>query len=408
MTYNYDYSPTGNIIGKSTEQGNYSYQYDNLYRLTQATNAGGENEAYTYDLLGNRLTSANAAGSWAYNENNELISYGDISYEYDSNGNVVKKTDQTGTTNFAYDLDNRLVQLTTSNSQLTTYYYDPFGRRLWKDVNGVRTYFFYSDEGLIGEYDGSGNEIKTYGYAADSVWSTNPMFQKIGTRYYWYQNDHLGSPQTILDTTGRIVWSATYDAVGNIHITNAEIENNLRFPGQYYDGETGLHYNYFRYYDPSTGRYITKDPIGFAGGDVNLYRYVGNNPISIRDPGGLRFLPYHFLETLIAGFLTGHFVKSFVWAYESMAEDWAPGAQSSNLAQNTNIHGLRGRDPVTLQLQTPAEAERGIYQSIIKSASCGKHGQAAHTIQDARAWGHKGQSWEGNNDPVENPSVLRH
>ena len=115
----------------------------------------------------------------------------------------------------------------------------------------------------------------------------------MGTSYYWYQNDHLGTPQKMVDTNGRIVWSATYDAFGNIHITIAEIENDLRFPGQYYDGETGLHYNFIRYYDPSTGRYVTRDPIGLAGGDVNSYRYVGNNPLKIIDPFVLWPRPAH-------------------------------------------------------------------------------------------------------------------
>ncbi len=283
MGYNYDYSPAGNVTSKNTEQGNYTYQYDELYRLTGVTN--GSNEAYTYDAVGNRLTSADVQGDWTYNQNNELIGYDAVSYEYDGNGNVIGKTDSTGVTTFSYDIDNRLVQLVTPNSQLVTYYYDPFGRRLWKEVNGVRTHFFYSDEGLVGEYDSSGDETKTYGYAPNSTWTTNPVFQKIGTNYYWYQNDHLGTPQKMIDSSGAVVWAATYDAFGKANITVAAVENNHRFPGQYYDAETGLHYNYFRYYNPQTGRYITPDPIGLEGG-VNLFAYVGNDPLNWADPSG--------------------------------------------------------------------------------------------------------------------------
>jgi RHS repeat-associated protein len=106
-------------------------------------------------------------------------------------------------------------------------------------------------------------------------------------QYYFYHNDHLGTPQKIVDTSGRTVWSATYDSFGNIQIAVAEIENNLRFPGQYYDAETGKHYNWNRYYDPKTGTYISEDPIGFEGGDVNLYRYVNNSPQVWMDPWGL-------------------------------------------------------------------------------------------------------------------------
>ena len=285
MSYNYDYSPAGNVTAKNTEQGNYAYQYDDIYRLTGATNPS-VTESFTYDPVGNRLTSIDVHGDWSYNQNNELLSYNGVSFEYDPNGNIIGKTDQTGTTTLTYDVDNRLIQLVTPNSQLVTYYYDPFGRRLWKEVSGVRTYFFYSDEGLIGEYNATGVEIKTYGYAPNSTWTTNPLFQKIGTNYYWYQNDHLGTPQKITDGTGAIVWSGTYDSFGKTEVQIGAIENNLRFPGQYFDQETGLYYNWNRYYDPKTGRYLTPDPIGQEGG-INLFLYVANNPLNSADPFGL-------------------------------------------------------------------------------------------------------------------------
>jgi RHS repeat-associated protein len=268
---------------KNTESRNYNYQYDDLYRLIETTN--GSNEAYTYDAVGNRITSANVTGQWNYNENNELIGYDGASYEYDNNGNIVSKTDQTGTTTFTYNVDNRLVQVRNPQSAIYNYYYNPFGKRLWKEVNGVKTYFFYSDEGLIGEYNASGVEIKTYGYAPSSTWMTNPLFQKIGLNYYWYENDHLGTPQKIIDSSGAVVWAATYDPFGKANVTSAAIENNLRFPGQYYDQETGLHYNLNRYYDPSTGRYLTPDPIGLEGG-INLFVYAANNPVNLSDPTG--------------------------------------------------------------------------------------------------------------------------
>jgi len=84
-----------------------------------------------------------------------------------------------------------------------------------------------------------------------------------------------------------VVWAASYDAFGKASITTSTVSNNLRFPGQYYDEETGNHYNWNRYYDPSTGRYTQEDPIGFAGGDLNLYRYVGNGPVVGYDEEGL-------------------------------------------------------------------------------------------------------------------------
>jgi RHS repeat-associated protein len=110
---------------------------------------------------------------------------------------------------------------------------------------------------------------------------------KAGGQYYFYHNDHLGTPQKITNASGAIGWSATYDAFGKATVgANSTVTNNLRFPGQYYDQETGLHYNWNRFYDPKTGRYTTADPIGLEGG-VNLFAYVENEPINWIDADGL-------------------------------------------------------------------------------------------------------------------------
>ncbi len=99
------------------------------------------------------------------------------------------------------------------------------------------------------------------------------------------QNDHLGTPQKITSENGTVVWQARQDSFGQMDVVVEDIVNNLRFPGQYFDSETGLHYNWHRSYDPEIGRYITADPIGLAGG-MNLYAYVLNNPINFEDPTG--------------------------------------------------------------------------------------------------------------------------
>jgi RHS repeat-associated protein len=111
---------------------------------------------------------------------------------------------------------------------------------------------------------------------------------KVGGNYYFYQNDHLGTPQKLTAVNGAIIWSAKYSSFGETEVdTSSSITNNLRFPGQYYDQETGLHYNYLRYYDPIIGRYIRNDPIGFIGG-VNMFVYVQNSPVKFIDPLGLK------------------------------------------------------------------------------------------------------------------------
>ena len=93
---------------------------------------------------------------------------------------------------------------------------------------------------------------------------------------------------------GKIVWAARYASFGGIQLVEQEIRNPLRFPGQYYDQETGLHYNYHRYYDPQMGRYLREDPIGIFPGDINLYGYCLNAPINFVDPKGLFRRPGYF------------------------------------------------------------------------------------------------------------------
>lgn len=225
-----------------------------------------------------------------------------MSFVYDDNGNLTNKTNGTNETNYIYNIEDRLVRVEDgTGTVIAEYYYDPFGRRLWKEVDGVRTYFLYADEGLVGEYDASGFEIKAYGYMPHSTWTTDPLFMKEGNNYYFYQNDHLGTPQRITGVNGSLLWEAKYSSFGEAQVSAASIiTNNLRFPGQYFDQETGLNYNYHRYYDPRTGRYLKIDKYGIGKGLYHLYNYVRCNPIIYLDPEGL--WPCRLLMSIPIGF----------------------------------------------------------------------------------------------------------
>jgi RHS repeat-associated protein len=155
-----------------------------------------------------------------------------------------------------------------------------------KDANGMVTYYHYDPRGkLIAETDGSGSPLRDYIYLGDEPVAVKVHGAQAGI--YYYINDHLGTPQRLIDSAGQVVWRADYDPFGQAAVDPAStVENSLRFPGQYFDEETGLHYNWHRYYDPQTGRYLTPDPIGLEGG-INLYLYVQNNPINFIDPTGL-------------------------------------------------------------------------------------------------------------------------
>jgi RHS repeat-associated protein len=314
MNYQYNYDLTDNITTKTTEAGTTNYSYDTLDRLTAAayTNTAQTNEAYSYDPVANRLTdSKTTAAVWSYDENNQLTqvlsgagtgSTGSpqaISYTYDANGNTINTTDSANaanTHNYVYDTDNRLIEVRDGgNTLIAAYSYDPFGRRLSKDAGASKTYYLYNEAGLIAEADATGQVTRSYGYAPGSTlrpssgqaYTTNPLFMKVGANYYYYQNDHLGTPQKLITQSGAAVWSATYDAFGKATVNpSSTVTNNLRLPGQYYDAETGLHYNWMRYYDPTTGRYVTSDPIGLLGG-INMYAYLDGNPLNSIDPFGL-------------------------------------------------------------------------------------------------------------------------
>jgi len=148
---------------------------------------------------------------------------------------------------------------------------------------------------------------------------------KESGQVYFYHNDHLGTPQKLTNISGAVVWSATYDAFGKASVdASSTVVNNLRFPGQYHDAETGLHYNWHRFYDPIAGRYNKVDPIGFDGGDVNLYAYVRNRPVRWVDVYGL--WPYH--GNWCGPDWTGRYEKSYdelTPEEKAKADDPSPG-----------------------------------------------------------------------------------
>jgi YD repeat-containing protein len=240
LNYHYNYDRMDNITAKVTEHGEYGYGYDDLYRLASTDNPVQDAEGFSYDAVGNRLTVAGVADDWSYNDDNELQGYDNVAFEYDDNGNMTKKIDVGQVANYIYNVEDRLTEVWNgavgSGSLISYYYYDPFGRRLWKEVTGVRTYFVYADEGLVAEVDAAGNVVKSYGYKPGSTWTTDPLFMKVGGQYYFYQNDHLGTPQKLTAVNGAVVWSAKYSSFGEAAVhPSSTIVNNLRFPGQYFD-----------------------------------------------------------------------------------------------------------------------------------------------------------------------------
>ncbi|WP_336827335.1 RHS repeat-associated core domain-containing protein, partial [Pseudomonas paracarnis] len=263
------------------------YHYDPLARLTRADHSQDVQERFAHNPAGNLLMQDRPGPDIV--AANRLMIQGDRHYDYDAFGNLIRERRGKGqqlVTEYRYDCQHRLVGVTTPNGQTASYRYDPFGRRISKTVDDKATEFFWQGDKLIAEHHAERH--RSYLYEPDSF---RPLalldgFGPKETKPYHYQLDHLGTPQELTSPEGEIVWSAHYRAYGQIARLDVDkIDNPLRFQGQYFDQESGLHYNRHRYYNPDIGRYLTPDPVKLAGG-INGYRYVPN-PTGWVDPLGL-------------------------------------------------------------------------------------------------------------------------
>ena len=284
----YDYDKAGNLARLlDTRKGEHLYRYDPLNRLTRADHSQDVQERFAHNPADNLLMQDRPGPDIV--AANRLIIQGDRHYDYDAFGNLIRERRGKGqqlVTEYHYDCQHRLIGITQPNGQTASYRYDPFGRRISKTVDDKTTEFFWQGDKLIAEHHAERH--RSYLYEPDSF---RPLallegFGPHATTPYHYQLDHLGTPQELTSPDGEIVWSAHYRAYGQIaRLDVGKIDNPLRFQGQYFDAESGLHYNRHRYYNPDIGRYLTPDPVKLAGG-INGYRYVPN-PTGWVDPLGL-------------------------------------------------------------------------------------------------------------------------
>ena len=270
----------------------WTYGYDLLDRLTSASKTA-QNQTWTYDANSNRLTQGGTTNTTftISSTSNRLSSVsGAISrtYGYDAAGN----TTSYGGLTFSYNDAGRMTGV--SGGASATYSHNALGQRVKKTVSGVATYFVYDEAGhLIGEYNSSGGLIQETVWLGDiPVATLRPNGGSVSI--FYVHADHLGTPRRITrPSDSAIVWRWDSDPFGT-DAPNQDPDGdstpftyNLRFPGQYFDAETGLNYNYFRDYDPAIGRYVESDPIGLRGG-LNTYAYLRSNPLWSIDPFGLQ------------------------------------------------------------------------------------------------------------------------
>jgi len=346
----YAYDKAGNLIQSADQRsGVLNYVYDKIGRIQEARNSqSGRSETFAFDPAHNILdiptsTPSPVGEGWGEGKatapisddpktqgrlkspanpnpvsGNRLKEYNGIKYTYDALGNLIYRQLPNGENQYyQYDLENQLVRAEikkpAGNTEIWTYAYDPFGRRLskerqdklaWTSTEPKRTHFVWDGSRLLQEYTYKGS----YTYIYTDQDSYEPLAQifdnaKDGKQYFaYFHNDQIGIPREMTDIHGNLLWYGEYTAWGRLKKDERVYKNAhqpFRLQNQYYDEETGLHYNLMRYYEPEAGRFVNQDPIKLIGGD-NLYQFALNTQAWI-DPWGLvRLIRYKPRDTISA------------------------------------------------------------------------------------------------------------
>ena len=188
---------------------------------------------------------------------------------------------------FSYDFRNRLTNVEVGGTVVATYVYDALNRRIGIDDNGTQTWTVYDGTNAYADFNGSGTlkDRYLYGPAVDELLARTSS----GGDTAWYISDKDGSVQVIYDASAGVVDTIVYDSFGQVVTeTGASYGDRFKYAGMEYDSAIQIYYDQARNYNPATGRFLQQDPLGLAAGDVNVYRYVFNEPTNLVDPSGLR------------------------------------------------------------------------------------------------------------------------
>ncbi|MBF0635432.1 MAG: RHS repeat-associated core domain-containing protein, partial [Nitrospinae bacterium] len=273
----------------------YDYQYDQAGRLIGVSKNGSAVSSYVYDNNGNRVTSTvnGVVTQGFYDLQDRLLTYGNNSYTYTANGELLTKSSASGTTTYNYDVMGNLVSVAMPDGTIIEYVIDGQNRRVGKKVNGVLVQgWLYKDQlEPIAELDGAGNVIATFIYGTKGH---SPDYMVKSGVTYRVISDHLGSPKMIVDiATGAIAQQIDYDEWGNIVSDTNSGFQPFGYVAGIYDSHTKLTRFGARDYDAETGRWTSKDMMRFEGNSYNLYDYALNDPVNNIDKAGLEAKRIH-------------------------------------------------------------------------------------------------------------------
>ena len=305
--FSYSYTPRGNIAA-IVEEGEITrtrqYSYDAIERLTEVAvpERPFEAEVYELDAEGNRLSS-HLSAMHSTDAANRLTDDNNYTYIYDLNGNLTGKLAKAGTglSDWAYRYDalDQLIEVSQDGAVVESYRYDAFGRRSIIEMAegaGLTKITGIVNQGADRVLDIANHNTAepslakryTHGAAVDAPLQLE-SFDTAGSfeARYTYHPDHLGSIRYLTDSAGQIVNSYDYDSYGRPQFGVTIVEQPFQYTGREWDEATGLYHYRARAYDAETGRFLQEDPIWFQSDDLNVYRYVLNNPTNLVDPSGL-------------------------------------------------------------------------------------------------------------------------
>ncbi len=330
----YQYDQASQISNITNKQDSRNFSYDAIDRLTGVTGNVAEN--YAFDAVGNR-TSSHLSATYTTQPFNKLTATANSSFAYDANGNMTSKTDPSGTWTYEWDFENRLKKVTRPDGQNVVYEYDGLGRRVERlPSSGVSTKFVYDGLNVFLDQNSDGSSVKYInGFGIDSQLGqiTN------GTTKYLLK-DHLGSTTGLMDATGNVTESTTYDSFGK---ATTPLSTRYQYTGREYDEFSGLYFYRARWFDANLGRFISEDPIGLGAG-INQFSYVGNDSLNSTDPMGLYEKDVHYYLTYYLAKRTGCFGESGSRAIASGNQgtdenpDLSPGPNKR--FQNSAYHAL--------------------------------------------------------------------